>query len=196
MRPPLLIARNYEPKSGHVCRPLCRRTRFGAAISTGFPRHSVRCCWNREKAMTQGTRDLPSFCVATTLRTECPLWVNNGHGGQLKQCLLYPRKRTSEPACIISKSSSGSLAICTAILRDSSFVSSLAADRRPGLMPEIDERERLTAAIADTNQASYVSLVASVHRSFLQAPNSRAHTIDEESAGSMCDTPQARHSKV
>jgi hypothetical protein len=45
-------------------------------------------------------------------------------------------------------------------------------------------------------QASYVRLVASVHRSFLDAPNRRASIIDAESAGSMCDTPQARHSKV
>ena len=46
------------------------------------------------------------------------------------------------------------------------------------------------------NQASYVRLVANVHRSFLDAPDRRASIIDSESAGSMCDMPQARHSKV
>jgi hypothetical protein len=40
-----------------------------------------------------------SFCVATILRTERPLWVNNGHRGQLKQCPLYHQKRTW--ACMV-----------------------------------------------------------------------------------------------
>src|SRR5262249_20643190 len=26
----------------------------------------------------------------------CPLWVNNGHRGQLEECPLYPQKRTLE----------------------------------------------------------------------------------------------------
>jgi hypothetical protein len=37
----------------------------------------------------------PSFCVATIIGTECPLWVNNGHRGKLEECPLYPQKRTS-----------------------------------------------------------------------------------------------------
>jgi len=46
------------------------------------------------------------------------------------------------------------------------------------------------------DQASCVWLVASVHRSFLDAPERRASTIEAESAGSMCDTPQALHFKA
>src|SRR6516225_10505825 len=34
-------------------------------------------------------------CIAAKLRDECPLWVNNGHRGYLKECPLYPQKRTS-----------------------------------------------------------------------------------------------------
>src|SRR6516165_1300150 len=26
---------------------------------------------------------------------ECPLWVNNGHRTELRECLLYPQKQTS-----------------------------------------------------------------------------------------------------
>ena len=61
-----------------------------------------------------------------------------------------------------------------------------------------DQKDGSSIAHPRTNlpQASYVSLVASVHRSFLHAPNWRAPAIDGESPGSMCDTPQARHSKV
>src|SRR5262249_2859540 len=32
---------------------------------------------------------------STILRTECPLWVNNGHRGKLGECPVYPQKRTS-----------------------------------------------------------------------------------------------------
>jgi hypothetical protein len=56
--------------------------------------------------------------------------------------------------------------------------------------------KRRTNAPYLCNQASYVSLVASVHRSCLHAPDRRASIIDAGSAGSMCDMPQARHSKV
>ena len=35
-----------------------------------------------------------SFCVATILGTECPLWVRSGHQRTLRQCPLYPRKLT------------------------------------------------------------------------------------------------------
>jgi len=51
--------------------------------------------------------------------SECPLWVNNGHQGHLKECPLYPRKRTSEPAraCHLRRRSFGSLAIFAAIRR-------------------------------------------------------------------------------
>ena len=37
-----------------------------------------------------------SFCVATILRTECPLRVKSGHRSKSAQCLLCPQKRTSE----------------------------------------------------------------------------------------------------
>src|SRR5215472_12239412 len=69
-----------------------------------------------------------------------------------------------------------------------------ANGNEPSLRQPSDGKRGLRAKLC--NQASYVSLVASVHRSFLDAPNSRAPTIDVESAGSMCDTPQARHSKT
>src|SRR5262249_16859166 len=36
----------------------------------------------------------PSFCVATILRTECPLWVKSGHSPVFGRCPLYPQKRT------------------------------------------------------------------------------------------------------
>src|SRR6516225_8238905 len=39
-----------------------------------------------------------SLCVATILRTECPLWVKSGHWGRLESCPLYPRKRTQSCA--------------------------------------------------------------------------------------------------
>src|SRR5215471_12010337 len=48
------------------------------AITAGIP------------ARRNGVR--PSFCVATILRTECPLWVKSGHRGTSNQCLLYPQK--------------------------------------------------------------------------------------------------------
>jgi hypothetical protein len=37
-----------------------------------------------------------SFCVATILRPECPLWVRSGHSVRSRPCPLYPRKRTLE----------------------------------------------------------------------------------------------------
>src|SRR5262245_61241775 len=35
------------------------------------------------------------ICVATILRTECPLWVRNEHFGAFNSCPLFPRKQTS-----------------------------------------------------------------------------------------------------
>jgi hypothetical protein len=75
------------------------------------------------------------------------------------------------------RSKSGSLAMFDAMRPAASFVRNLALTNL-------------------CNQASYVSLVASNHKSFLRAPNWSAPAIDGESAGSMCDMPQARHSKV
>src|SRR6516164_6832128 len=37
-----------------------------------------------------------SFCAATILRTECPLWVKSGHSSVFTQCPLYPQKQTLE----------------------------------------------------------------------------------------------------
>src|SRR6516225_3089606 len=39
---------------------------------------------------------LTVFCVATILRTECPLWVKSRHRRKSGQCPLYPQKRTLE----------------------------------------------------------------------------------------------------
>src|SRR5215472_16678609 len=53
--------------------------------------------WN--DAITAGKSDRRnrvrlSFCAATILRTECPLWVKSRHRSISNQCLLYPQKRT------------------------------------------------------------------------------------------------------
>src|SRR5215470_7475852 len=52
-----------------------------------------------EGAITAGIYDRRngvrlSFCVATKLRIECPLWVKSRHRGTSNQCPLYPRKQT------------------------------------------------------------------------------------------------------
>src|SRR6516165_6072345 len=39
--------------------------------------------------------------VDSLASSQCPLWVKSGHGNQLAQCPLYPRKRTSEPARVL-----------------------------------------------------------------------------------------------
>src|SRR6516225_6033877 len=39
------------------------------------------------------------FCVATTIRTECPLWVKSRHSAVSERCPLYPRKRTFTDRC-------------------------------------------------------------------------------------------------
>ena len=53
--------------------------------------------WNG--AITAGIYDRrngvrTSFCVATILRIECPLWVISGHFAKSGRCPLYPQKRT------------------------------------------------------------------------------------------------------
>src|SRR6516164_9044645 len=60
---------------------LCAPPAYNGAITAGI-------CDRRN-----GVR--PSFCVATILRTECPLWVKSRHRTAFRQCPLYPRKRTS-----------------------------------------------------------------------------------------------------
>src|SRR5262245_37848128 len=51
------------------------------------------------------------------------------------------------PRYYLRRTSSGSLAIFAAIRRATYFVSSLAADRRPGLILEIDIRQLLPGAV-------------------------------------------------
>jgi hypothetical protein len=70
------------------------------------------------------------------------------------------------------------------------------AEIKAGYSQGAADQDNDSSQKSEPYQASYVWLVASVHRSSLDAPNRRASIIDAESAGSMCDTPQARHSKV
>ena len=43
-----------------------------------------------------------SFCGAAILKGACPKRVNNGHQSELRECLLYPQKRTFRDAISMS----------------------------------------------------------------------------------------------
>src|SRR5262249_1975830 len=80
-----------EGASSH-CRPQglgpVRTMLWSAAITAGI--------YTRRNGVS------PSFCAATILRIECPLWVITGHFAAFNGCLLYPRKRTSLGTAVMS----------------------------------------------------------------------------------------------
>ena len=65
------------------------------------PRRLVLLRARRERPRSCRTNDCSDeiaaphcLCVATILRTECPLWVKSGHYGVSERCPLYSQKRT------------------------------------------------------------------------------------------------------
>src|SRR6516162_6778418 len=52
-------------------------------------------CWRGLSPLNSRVGTAPSLVA---IGCSCPLWVNNGHRGYLKECPLYPRKQTARLA--------------------------------------------------------------------------------------------------
>jgi hypothetical protein len=63
-----------------IAAPRLRTTPIASTITAGI--------YDRRN----GVRSL--FCVATILKTQCPLWVRSRHQRMSVSCPLFPRKRT------------------------------------------------------------------------------------------------------
>src|SRR6516165_6689883 len=68
--------------------------RIAAGPAFGFRALHRTAALTRQRAGTPAPHTAYRQCNNSARR--CPLWVKSGHSGTSEQCLLYPRKRTSE----------------------------------------------------------------------------------------------------
>jgi hypothetical protein len=123
------------------------RRRIGAPEAQGL----LGPCWN--DAITIGNYERRngvrlSFCAATILRTECPLWVKSGHSSSLGQCPLFARSAAKEAAGKVATSRRTVLGVAHPILEQKRIADELreAKAKRPGDAPFGSRIEEYLAA--------------------------------------------------
>src|SRR6516164_4236663 len=93
--------RSVETRERHRTRMTCCLPPRGAIANGCRSRKSYPLVAMAQSAQGWRDDDGCGWADGTLQPPRCPLWVKSGHWKTSRQCPLYPRKRTSEPARVL-----------------------------------------------------------------------------------------------